>query len=49
MNVRGVFKTMNLDLRQYGKLLLYTHIESGGTMDNIQDNEMYSVIRLVMI
>jgi cell surface protein SprA len=45
-DVRGVFKTLNLDLRQYGKLYMYTHIESGGTFDNIQDNEMYTVIRL---
>ena len=45
-DVRGVFKTLNLDLRQYGKLLLYTHIESAGTMDDIQDNELYSVIRI---
>lgn len=45
-DVRGVFKTLNLDLRQYGKLLMYTHIESAGTTDNIQDNELYSVIRL---
>ena len=28
--VRGVFKTMNLDLRQYGKLaFMYIHMESG--------------------
>ncbi|MBO9571346.1 MAG: cell surface protein SprA, partial [Chitinophagaceae bacterium] len=45
-NVRGVFKNLNLDLRQYGKLLMYTHIESGGAFDNIQDDEMYTVIRL---
>ncbi|MBC7827362.1 MAG: cell surface protein SprA [Chitinophagaceae bacterium] len=45
-DVRGVFKTLNLDLRQYGKLLLYTHIESAGTTDDIQDNDLYSVIRL---
>lgn len=45
-DVRGVFKTLNLDLRQYGKLLLYTHIESAGTTDDIQDDEIYSVIRL---
>lgn len=44
-DVRGVFKTMNLDLRQYGKLLLYTHIESAGITDNLQDDEIYSVIR----
>lgn len=45
-DVRGVFKTLNLDLRQYGKLFMYTHLESRGAFDNIQDNEMYTVIRL---
>lgn len=45
-DVRGVFKTLNLDLRQYGTLFMYTHIESGGTFDNLQDNEMYTVVRL---
>ena len=45
-DVRGVFKTLNLDLRQYGKLFMYTHLESGGTFDDIQDNEMYTVLRI---
>jgi cell surface protein SprA len=45
-DVRGVFKTLNLDLRQYAKLFMYTHIESGGTFDNLQDNELYTVVRL---
>ncbi|HKH62309.1 MAG TPA: cell surface protein SprA [Flavitalea sp.] len=45
-DVRGVFKTLNLDLRQYGSMLLYTHIESAGTTDNLGDNEIYNVIRL---
>ncbi|HRE52852.1 MAG TPA: cell surface protein SprA [Flavitalea sp.] len=45
-DIRGVFKTMNLDLRQYGKLMAYTHLESGGSFDDLQDNEMYSVVRL---
>jgi len=44
--IRGVFKTINLDLRQYNNLYMYTHIESGGTIDNINDNEMYAVIRI---
>lgn len=45
-DVRGVFKTLNLDLRQYGKLSMYTHIESGGTFDNLSDDDMYTVIRI---
>jgi len=44
--VRGVFKTLNLDLRQYSTLYMFTHIESGGAFDNIQDNELYTVVRL---
>ena len=44
--IRGVFKTLNLDLRQYSKLYMYTHIESSGAFDNIQDNELFAVIRL---
>ncbi|HUR12219.1 MAG TPA: cell surface protein SprA [Flavitalea sp.] len=44
-DVRGVFKTMNLDLRQYGKMLMYTHVESGGLTDNLNDDDVYSVVR----
>lgn len=45
-DVRGVFKTLNLDLRQYAKLFMYTHLESGGAFDNLQDNEMFTVVRI---
>lgn len=45
-DVRGVFKTMNLDLRQYGELKMYTHIESGGLTDDLRDNDLYSVVRI---
>ncbi len=45
-DIRGVFKTLNLDLRQYGKAYMYTHIESSGAFDDLQDNEMYTVLRL---
>ncbi|MCW3073265.1 MAG: hypothetical protein JWP69_334 [Flaviaesturariibacter sp.] len=44
---RGVFKTMNLDLRQYGKLSMFIHAEDGlqpGT--NIPDNALNAVIRI---
>lgn len=44
--VRGVFKTLNLDLRQYAKLYMYTHIESGGAFDNMLDDELYTVVRI---
>jgi len=44
---RGVFKTMNLDLRQYGKLSMFIHAEDAqkpGT--NIEDNDLNAVIRI---
>ena len=43
---RGVFKTMNLDLRQYGKLELFIHAEAIKSSADVKDNELYSVIRL---
>lgn len=45
-DVRGVFKTMNLDLRQYGSLAMYTHIESAGLTDDIRDDDIYAVVRM---
>ncbi len=44
---RGVFKTMNLDLRQYGRLLMFIHVEdakSPGT--NIKDSDLNAVVRI---
>ncbi|RYF92126.1 MAG: cell surface protein SprA, partial [Chitinophagaceae bacterium] len=43
---RGVFKTMNLDLRQYGKVELYVHAESVNSSGDVKDNELYTIIRL---
>ncbi|RZS68914.1 cell surface protein SprA [Pseudobacter ginsenosidimutans] len=43
---RGVFKTMNLDLRQYGRMQLYIHAESVNSSSDIRDNELYGVVRL---
>jgi cell surface protein SprA len=43
---RGVFKTMNLDLRQYGQLSMFVHAESGGTADNLQNGDLSAVIRI---
>lgn len=43
--VRGVSKTMNLDLRQYGKLELYLHAESVNSSMDIKDGELYGVLR----
>ena len=43
---RGVFKNMNLDLRQYENLQMYFHAESVKFDGDIKDNELYGVIRL---
>ena len=46
---RGVFKTMNLDLRTYGMLSMFIHAESsdkasGGT--DLKDNDLDAIIRI---
>ena len=43
---RGVFKTMNLDMRQYGKLSMFIHAESVKNQQPINDGDMYAVIRI---
>jgi len=44
---RGVFKTMNLDLRQYGQMSMFVHIEDSyapGT--NFKDGDVLAVVRI---
>lgn len=43
---RGVFKNMNLDLRQYGRMQMYMHAESIRSSTDMKDGELYGVIRL---
>ncbi len=43
---RGVFKTMNLDMRQYGKVRMFMHAEGRGNDIQIQDNSLTAVIRI---
>jgi len=45
-DVRGVYKTTVLDLRRYGTLDMFIHAESAGGIDNLNDNDLYAVIRL---
>jgi cell surface protein SprA len=45
-DARGVFKTMNLDMRQYGRLSMFLHAESVVGQRPIQDNEMYAIVRI---
>lgn len=45
--VRGVFKTMNLDLRSYGRLSMFIHAESLNNPGNdIKDGEANAVVRI---
>ena len=44
---RGVFKTMNLDLRQYGSMLMFVHVEDAmapGT--HIKEGDLNAVVRI---
>jgi cell surface protein SprA len=43
---RGVFKTTNLDMRQYGRLLMFIHAESVQGAQQLQDGDLNAVIRL---
>ncbi len=43
---RGVFKTMNLDLRQYGKLSMFIHAEETLFQGFIKDKDINAVIRI---
>jgi cell surface protein SprA len=44
---RGVFKTMNLDLRTYGKMSMFIHAESARTPGtDIKQGDLYGVIRI---
>jgi cell surface protein SprA len=43
---RGVFKTLNLDLRQYGRLSMFMHAESVLYSDEIKNGELSAVIRI---
>lgn len=43
---RGVFKTMNMDMRQYGRLKMFIHAEGRGNTNAIQDNSLTAVVRI---
>lgn len=43
---RGVFKTMNLDMRQYGKLLMFMHVEARKDESFVQDGSIVAVVRI---
>lgn len=43
---RGVFKTMNLDMRQYGKLRMFIHAEGRNSDNAIDDYQLTAVVRI---
>jgi cell surface protein SprA len=43
---RGVFKTVNLDLRQYRKLSMFVHVESQKDQAALKDGQLYAVVRI---
>jgi cell surface protein SprA len=45
-NSRGVFKNLNLDLRQYSKLSMFLHAESLKGQTPLREGEIYAVIRI---
>lgn len=45
-DTRGVFKTLNLDLRQYGRLQMFVHAESVQGELPVRNGELNAVIRI---
>lgn len=43
---RATFKTLNLDIRSYGKLSMFAHAESITTQEAIKDKELNLVLRI---
>ena len=45
-DVRGAFKTMNLDMRQYGRLNMFIHAETMKNSTPLFDNQLQAVVRI---
>jgi cell surface protein SprA len=45
-DIRGAFKTMNLDMRQYGSLHMFVHAESVVGSQPLNNNQLNAVIRI---
>jgi cell surface protein SprA len=43
---RGVFKTLNMDMRQYGKLSMFIHAESVKNAQPIENGDLKAVVRI---
>lgn len=44
--IRAVFKTLNFDLRNYGKLSMFAHAESVSHAPAVKDNDLNLVVRI---
>ena len=45
-SARGVFKTMNVDIRKYGKLSMFLHAENKNNLTNSESGAITAVIRM---
>ena len=45
-DARGVYKNIALDLRRYGKMDMFIHVEGAGSDNAISDGQLYAVMRL---
>lgn len=45
-DARGIFKTLNLDMRRYSKLSMYMHAESIAGQRPLADNELNAIVRI---
>jgi cell surface protein SprA len=43
---RGVFKTMNIDIRRYGKLSMFIHAEDKKNINRVDSGSMTAIIRI---
>ncbi|HEX6916243.1 MAG TPA: cell surface protein SprA [Chitinophagaceae bacterium] len=43
---KAVFKTLNLDLRQYGQLSMFVHAEAVPGLPALKNDELYAVVRI---
>ena len=45
-DARGVFKTLNMDMRQYGRLNMFIHAESVQGQQQVMDGDLKAVVRI---
>lgn len=45
-DARAAFRTLNMDMRMYGRLLMFVHAESSGELDDLRNGDLNVFIRL---